>query len=93
MAKFDRITSNPAIMNRQPTIRGMRLTEQRVLEALTIYPNRDDLRREYPQLESEDIRQALAFGMEELGTAALAAYDAETLFHAMAVGADRARAS
>jgi predicted transcriptional regulator len=30
--------------------------------------------------------------MEELGTAALAAYDAETRFHAMAAGADRERA-
>jgi predicted transcriptional regulator len=30
--------------------------------------------------------------MEELGTAAIAAHDAEVRFHAMAVGADRERA-
>ena len=58
---FDRITCNPAILNGQPTIRGMCLSVQRVLKALAAYPNWDDLRREYPELEAEDIRQALTF--------------------------------
>jgi uncharacterized protein (DUF433 family) len=31
------------------------------LEALAAYPDRAELRREYPELEDEDIRQALAF--------------------------------
>ena len=48
-------------MTGQPCIRGMRLTVRRVIEALAIYPNWDDLRAEYPELEPEDIRQALAF--------------------------------
>ncbi len=34
MSSFDRITTNPAILNGQPCIRGMRLTVRRVLEAL-----------------------------------------------------------
>ncbi len=34
MTNFERITSDPAIMNGQPCIRGMRLTVRRVLEAL-----------------------------------------------------------
>jgi uncharacterized protein (DUF433 family) len=33
----------------------------RVLEALAIYPDRAELKRGYPELEDEDIRQALAF--------------------------------
>jgi uncharacterized protein (DUF433 family) len=66
MTKFDRVTSNPEVMNGQPTIRGMRLTVRRVLEALTVYPNWDDLRREYPELEPEDIRQALAYAARSL---------------------------
>jgi uncharacterized protein (DUF433 family) len=33
-----------------------------VLEALALYPDRAELRREYPELEDEDIRQALTFG-------------------------------
>lgn len=57
---FDRITYNPARMNGQPCIRNMRLTVRRVLEALVTYPDRADLRREYPELEDEDISQALA---------------------------------
>jgi uncharacterized protein (DUF433 family) len=61
MPAFDRITFDPAIMNGQPCIRGMRLTVRRVLEALANYPNRDKLRAEYPELEDVDIRQALAY--------------------------------
>jgi uncharacterized protein (DUF433 family) len=66
MTKFDRITSNPTIVNGQPTIRGMRLSVRRVIEALAVYPNWDDLRREYPELEPEDIRQALEFAARNL---------------------------
>ncbi|NOY42933.1 MAG: DUF433 domain-containing protein [Planctomycetes bacterium] len=61
MTSLDRITSDPAIMNGQACIRGMRFTVQRVLEALSIYPDRQDFFREYPELEDEDIRQALAY--------------------------------
>jgi uncharacterized protein (DUF433 family) len=48
MEKFDRITWNPRQMNGQPCIRGMRMTVRRVVEAVAIYPNRDDLFRSYP---------------------------------------------
>jgi len=63
MKKFDRITSDPAILGGQPTIRGMRLTVRRVVEALALYPNWDDLRAEYPELEAADIRQAVQAGL------------------------------
>jgi len=53
-------------MNGQPCIRGMRLTVRRVVEAVAIYPNRDDLFRNYPELEPEDVRQALAFAAASL---------------------------
>ena len=65
-ARYDRITSNPEVMNGQPTIRGMRLTVRRVVEAVALYPNREDLRSEYPELEDEDIRQALEFAADNL---------------------------
>ncbi len=61
MANLDRITTDPARMNGEPCIRNMRLTVRRVLEALATYPDRAELKREYPELEDEDIRQALAF--------------------------------
>ena len=58
--KLDRITMNSERMNGQPCIRNLRITVRRVLEALAMYPERDELRREYPELEDEDIRQALS---------------------------------
>ena len=58
---FDRITINPEQMNGQPCIRGMRITVRRVLEALAVYPDRAELKREYPEIEDEDIKQALGY--------------------------------
>lgn len=59
--KLDRITINPARMNGQPSIRNLRLTVRRVIELLAIYPDRTELFQEFPELEEEDIRQALAY--------------------------------
>jgi len=53
-------------MNGQPCIRGMRLTVRRVLEAIAAYPDRAELFREYPELEEEDLLQALAFAAANL---------------------------
>src|SRR6476660_1173478 len=61
MQQFDRITTNITRMNGDPCIRDLRLTVRRMLEALATYPDRIELKREYPELEDEDIRQALAF--------------------------------
>ncbi len=66
MMNLERITIDPTKMNGQPCIRGMRLTVRRVLEALAIYPDRSDLTKEYPELEEEDIRQALAYAAAHL---------------------------
>ena len=66
MEKLDRITWNPHLMNGQPCIRGMRLTVRRVVEAVSVFPNREDLFRNYPELEPEDVRQALAFAAASL---------------------------
>ena len=71
MATFSRITSDPAILDGQPCIRGMRLTVRRVLEALATYPDRSELRVEYPELEDEDIREALEFAAANLDDRAI----------------------
>jgi uncharacterized protein (DUF433 family) len=44
----------------------MRLTVRRVVEAVAMYPNWEDLFRSYPELEPDDIRQALAFAAANL---------------------------
>ena len=71
MTKFDRLTWDPHQMNGQPCVRGMRLTVRRVVEAVSIYPNREDLVRNYPELEPEDVRQALAFAAANLEDSAV----------------------
>jgi uncharacterized protein (DUF433 family) len=71
VTSFDRISWNPDRMNGQPCIRGMRLTVRRVVEAVSIYPNREDLFSNYPELEPEDVRQALAFAAASLEDSAV----------------------
>jgi len=66
MEKFDRITTDPAVLNGQPCIRGTRLTVKRVLLGLAEYPDREELRKDYPQLSDEDIHQALAYAAANL---------------------------
>ncbi|MDZ8187225.1 MAG: DUF433 domain-containing protein [Nostoc sp. ChiSLP02] len=64
--KLNRITSNPNRMNGQPCIRNLRLTVRRAIELLATYPNREELRQEFPELEDEDIQQALIFASSYL---------------------------
>ena len=64
--KLDRITFNPAKMNGQPCIRDLRLTVKRVLEILATYPKREEMFREYPELQDEDIRQVLLYAAAAL---------------------------
>jgi uncharacterized protein (DUF433 family) len=66
MAHLDRITIEPGKMNGQPCIRGMRITVKRVLLAIATYGTGDGLRRAYPDLEDEDIRQALEYAAANL---------------------------
>jgi|HubBroStandDraft_6_1064221.scaffolds.fasta_scaffold482029_2 uncharacterized protein (DUF433 family) len=58
---FDRITIDAGKMGGHPCIRGMRITVRRVLEILATYPDRSDLFKDYPELQKEDLQQALAF--------------------------------
>ena len=64
--KLERITSNPDRLNGQPCIRNLRLTVRRVIELLATYPDRQELYQEFPELEEEDIRQALIFAASYL---------------------------
>ena len=63
---FDRITVDPARMNGQPCLRNMRLTVRRVVELAAFFPDRKELLQEYPDLEDEDIRQALLYAAANL---------------------------
>ena len=68
---FDRITFEPAVMGGRACIRGMRMTVSLVVNLVANGMSTEDIAREYPELEAEDIRQALqyasALANEEIG--------------------------
>jgi len=59
-----RITMNPDVMLGKPTIRGMRITVEQIIEALAGGITVQELLSDYPQLETEDILAALAYASE-----------------------------
>lgn len=61
MIGLDRITMDPELMNGQPCIRNLRLTVRRVLEIAALYPDRAERLLEFPEIEDEDVRQALHY--------------------------------
>lgn len=56
-----RITIDPAVCNGKPTIRGKRIAAQTVLEFLGAGESADEILRQYPSLEPDDIRACLRF--------------------------------
>jgi uncharacterized protein (DUF433 family) len=68
---FDPITFDTGIMGGRACIRGMRITVALVVNLVANGMSTDHINREYPELESEDIRQALqyasALANEEIG--------------------------
>ena len=60
---FDRITVESAKCGGKPCIRGLRITVRRVLELLAAHPHREDILKEYPFLEEEDLQQVLNYAV------------------------------
>lgn len=58
---LDRITVNPNVCLGQPTIRGMRITVSFVLKLLASHLSVQEILTAYPELEVEDIQQALTY--------------------------------
>lgn len=61
MERLDRITVNPDVCLGQPTIRGMRITVGVILKMLAGGQTIEDVLKAYPELEPEDIKQALKY--------------------------------
>jgi len=59
-----RITIDPEICNGKPTIRGKRITAQTILEFLSAGDNEQEILKQYPVLESDDIKACLRFAAE-----------------------------
>ncbi|MBI3372475.1 MAG: DUF433 domain-containing protein [Betaproteobacteria bacterium] len=56
-----RITIDPDICNGKPTIRGKRIAAQTILEFLGAGETTEEILKQYPSLEPEDIRACLQF--------------------------------
>jgi len=61
VATLDRITFDPAVMGGKPCIRGQRVTVGAIVGLLAAGHTEEEILKEYPYLEPEDIRQALAY--------------------------------
>ena len=61
MDTFPRITINSEVMGGRPCIRGMRVTVAMVLRLLATGHDEAGILREYPYLESADLREVLAY--------------------------------
>ena len=61
MGPFDRITINPTICGGQPTVRGLRIQVGLIVRHIAQGERPEDVVREYPELDVEDVRQALMF--------------------------------
>jgi uncharacterized protein (DUF433 family) len=60
-AMFDRITFDPQIMGGRACIRGLRMTVSMVVNLVANGMTTEEILKEYPDLEPEDIRQALQY--------------------------------
>lgn len=59
---LDRIQADPNVCEGKATIRGLRITVDFVLKLLGDRYTADDIVREYPELEHEDVYQAAKYG-------------------------------
>ena len=59
---FDRIVVDPEICEGKPTIQNTRITVDFILKLLGDGYTADEVVREYPELEKEDVYQAAKYG-------------------------------
>lgn len=62
--RFQRITMNPGQMGGVPCIRGLRMPVATVVGMVADGMSTEEILREHPILEAEDIREALQYAAE-----------------------------
>lgn len=63
----ERITIDSAVCNGKPVIRGKRISVQTILEFLSAGDSKEDILRQYPTLEPEDIDACLRYAANLMG--------------------------
>jgi uncharacterized protein (DUF433 family) len=66
MSLLGRITIDPALCHGRPCIRGMRIRVADILDMLAAGAAQQDILADYPDLEADDIRAALAYAAAQL---------------------------
>lgn len=59
--ELDRITIDPQVMGGQPCIRGIRIPVSIIIRMIAAGNMTQEILAEYPELEEEDIKQALEY--------------------------------
>lgn len=63
---LSRIVINPEICNGKPIIRGKRITAATILEFLSAGETHEEILKQYPSLEQQDIHACLFFASQML---------------------------
>ena len=63
---WQRISIDPEVMTGKPVIRGTRIPVELIVRMLAQGIPEDDILREYPRLQPDDIRAALAYAAQVL---------------------------
>ncbi len=64
--QFQRITINPKQMGGVPCIRGLRIPVATILGMLAAGMTEQEILADYPDLQKEDIKEALSFASEAM---------------------------
>lgn len=64
--RFTRITLDPAVMAGVPTLRGLRIPVATVVSMVADGLTTEEILAELPDLEAEDVAEALRYAAEEL---------------------------
>jgi uncharacterized protein (DUF433 family) len=64
---LDRITINPDVCNGRPVIRNTRIAAQSVLEFLAAGDSPDQILKEFPMLQAEDVQACLEYASRLMG--------------------------
>ena len=61
MPDLNRITRNPQVMGGKPCVRGLRVTAGTIVGLLASGYTHEEILKEYPYLERDDIQAALSY--------------------------------
>lgn len=61
---LERITTDPKVLVGKPIIRGLRISVEQILRALSAGVPEEELLQDYPELEAADFRAVLLYAAE-----------------------------